>query len=108
MHGAGGVGGNELHVILFAGTGIGTAVLGVGAGGANHAGEPVLAQEQVDEAGARDLHAGEQRTVQVQLSGDGFGDLAGCLVEGAGTGHGNIRCYVAVFDIRRDLHDEIG
>ena len=108
VHGAGGVGGNELHVILFAGTGVGAAVFRVGAGGADSAGEPILTQEQVDEAGACNVHAGEQRAVQVQLGGDSLSDLAGCLMESTRTGHGNVGCYVTVFDVRRDLDDEIG
>ena len=29
-------------------------------------------------------------------------------MESTGTGHGNVGCYVTVFDIRRDLDDEIG
>ncbi len=108
VHGAGGVGGNELHVILFAGTNVGAAVLGVGDSGAYDAGEPALAQEQVDEAGAGDLEAVKQAAAQLQFCGDGLGDLARGFVERAGTGHGNIGCDVTVFDVGRDLDDEIG
>ena len=108
VHGAGGVGRNELDVVALACANVGAAVLGVGHGGTHNAGEPVLAKEQVDEAGACDLEAVKQAAVQLQFCGDGLGDLARGFVERAGTGHGNIGCDIAVFDVGRDLDDEVG
>ena len=32
----------------------------------------------------------------------------GCLVERARTGHGHVGCNIAVFDVSRDLDDEVG
>ena len=107
VHGAGGVGRNELHVVALARAGVGTAVLGVGAGGAQHAGEPVLGQEQVDEAGPGNVRPGKQGAVQVQLGGDGLGDLAGGLAEHPRPGHGQVGRHIAVFYVGGDLHDEI-
>ena len=108
VHGAGGVGGDELDVILFACARVGAAIFRVGDSGAHDAGEPVLAQEQVDEAGAGDLKAVKQAAVQLQFCGNGFCDLARCLVEGARTGHGHVGRNIAVFDVSRDLDDEVG
>ena len=108
MHRAGGVGGDELDIVALACADIGAAVFGVRHSGAHNAGEPVLRKEQVDEAGTGDLKPVEQAAVQRKLGGDSLGDLARCLVEGAGTGHGRIGGNVAVFDIGGDLHDEIG
>ena len=108
VHGAGGVGGDELDVILLACARVGAAIFGVGDSGAHDAGEPVLAQEQVDEAGAGDLNAVKQAAVQLQFCGNGLCDLARCLVEGARTGHSHVGRNIAVFDVSRDLDDEVG
>ena len=107
MHGAGGIGGNKFHVVAFAGAGVGAAVFRVGAGRPQNAGEPLLSQEQVDEAGARDVHPGKQGAVQVQFGGDGLGDLAGRFVEGPGAGHGQVGRHVAVLHVGGNFHNKV-
>ena len=109
VHGAGGVGGNKLHVVLQALAEVGAAVLLVLAGGAHHVGEPAQGGVQVDEAGAGDLHpvkigAGQLR----QMGGDGLGNHAGSLAEGAGAGHGQVAGHVAVLRVGGDLHNKAG
>ena len=107
VHGAGGVGGDKLHIIFLALAGIGAAVILACAGGAQHRGEPAVAQEEVDEAGACNLHAGKEAAVQIEGGNHSLSDLARRLVEGTGAHHGKVGGNVAVFGVGGDLDDEI-
>ena len=108
VHRAGRVGGDELHVVALASTAVGAAVLGLAAGGAQHAGEPAAAQKQVDEPGPRDLGAVEQAAGKVQRADDGLGNLPRRFAERARPGHCQVGSYVAVFHVGRDLHNKSG
>ena len=109
VHGAGGVGGNELHIILGALAVVGAAILLVGAGTQYHTGPVSRGQEQVDETGAGDLDLGKHAVGQVgQVGQQGLCDHSGGLAPGTGTGHGQVGGDVAVLHVGGDLHDEGG
>ena len=109
VHGAGGVGGNELHVVLGTLAVVGAAVLLIGTSAQHHAGPEGLGQEQVDEAGAGHLDLGEDAALDGgQMGNEGIGDHLGGLAPRAGTGHGEVGGNIAVLDVGGDLHDESG
>ena len=109
VHGAGGVGGNELHIILGTLAVVGAAILLVGAGTQYHTGPVSRGQEQVDETGAGDLDLGKHAVGQVgQVAQQGLCDHSGGLAPGTGTGHGQVGGDVAVLHVGGDLHDEGG
>ena len=109
VHGAGGVGRNELYVVLLALAVVGLAVVGGGAGRHHHPGPESGGQEQVDKAGAGHFRLGKAAAAQAgQVGQQGFGDHLGGLVPGAGTGHGDVRGDVAVLAVGGHLHDEGG
>ena len=109
VHGAGGVGGNELHIILGTLAVVGAAILLVGAGTQYHTGPVSRGQEQVDETGAGDLDLGKHAVGQVgQVGQQGLCDHPGGLAPGTGTGHGQVGGDVAVLHVGGDLHDEGG
>ena len=108
VHGAGGVGGNKLHVHLLALAPVGAAVLFVQGSGVDGAGVGPGAQVHVQKAGAGDLHPVHGAVRQVgQMGQDGLRDLAGGLFEHPGAGHGQVAGHVAVFRVGGDLHDEV-
>ena len=109
MHGAGGVGGDELHVVLGTLAVVGAAILLVGAGTQHDAGPEGGGEEQVDEAGAGHLDLGEDAAVQCgQVGDEGVGDHLRGLAPGARAGHGDVGGDVAVLDVGGDLYDEGG
>jgi len=109
VHGAGGVGRNELHVVLGTLAVVGAAVLLVGAGTQHHAGPEGGGEEQVDKAGAGHFHLGKHAVLDGRQMGQkGIGDHLGGLAPGAGTGHGQIGSDVTVLGVGRDLHDKSG
>ena len=109
VHGAGGVGRDELHIVLCALAVVGAAILLVCAGTQHDAGPEGGGKEEVDEAGAGHLDLGEDTAGQVgQVGDEGVGDHLGGLAPGACTGHGDVGSDVAVLDVGGDLHDEGG
>ena len=104
VHGAGGVGRDELHHHLLA------VALGVGAvSGALslHVGqdlaEPLGTQGEVQEAGAGDLHLLEEAALQLHVVHDGLGNGTGGLVHGLGARHGKGGGVVPVGSVLGDL-----
>ena len=87
MHGAGGVGGDELHHHPFA-RALGAGAVPLRLRGGQHLPVPFGAQGKVEEAGSRDLHLIEVAALQLQVVHDGLGDGSGGHVEGLGPGHG--------------------
>src|SRR5699024_5377163 len=109
VHGAGGVGRDELDVVLLALAVIGPAVVGGAAGRHDHASPEGGGQEQVDEAWAGHLGPGEAAVRQAgQVGQQGLGDHFGGLAPGAGPRHGDVGGDVAVLRVGRHLHDEGG
>ena len=89
LHGAGGVGGDELHHDLL------PVALGVGAVLSAlllHSGEniavPLGAKSKVQEAGASDLHLLEVAALQLQVIHNGLCNGPGSLVQSLGSRHG--------------------
>ena len=105
VHGAGGVGGNKLHHVFLALEHIVAAVVGalvLNAG--NGIGKPLVAQTEVQETGACDLHGGEVGAVKHHVLSQDTGDLTGIFAHGLGgcqTVGGGI---VPVGGILGDLH----
>ena len=109
MHGAGGVGRNELHVVLCALAVVGAAILFVGAGTQHNTCPEALGKEQVDEAGAGNFHLGEHAVLKGrQVCQQGVCDHLGRLAPGACTGHGEVGGDIAVLHIGGNLHDKGG
>ena len=109
VHGAGGVGGDELYQHLFPLAVVGTAVIRpLGQHVGHRRRVKGRGQEEVEEAGARHLRPLEEGTGQIQMSGDGFGDFPRGLAEGAGGHHGHIGGQIAVTPIRGDFNDKGG
>ena len=109
MHGAGGVGGNKLHVDFLAAAVVGTAVGGAGACAEHDARKIGTAQKQVDEAGARDFDLFKTAVLDIgQMRQQRFRDLTRRLVEGTRARHCEVRGNVAVFGVCGNLHDESG
>ena len=107
VHGTGGVGRNELHVVLCALAVVGAAILLVGAGTQHNTCPEALGQEQVDEAGTGNLHFGEHAVLKGrQMCQQGVCDHLGSLAPSACTGHGEVGGDIAVFHVGGDLHDK--
>ena len=104
VHGASGVGGDELHHHLFTVALVHRAVgvtLGLDVG--QHLAIPLAAQSEVQKAGASDLHLVKEGARQVQVVHNGLGDLPRGLVEGLGPRHGKGGGVVAVGGVLGDL-----
>ena len=109
VHGAGGVGRDELHVVLGTLAVVGAAVVLVGGCAQHDAGPEGRSQEQVDEAGAGHLHLGEDAALDGgQVGDEGVSDHPGSLAPGTGTGHGQVGGDVTVLGVGGDLYDESG
>ena len=109
VHGAGGVGGDELHHDLLAVEGVGAAVvLALGLHGGHHVVIPSFAQAEVQKAGARDLGGGEVAAIQGKVGKQGLRDLAGGQLQLPGAGHGEGAGEVAVGGVLGDLHGDRG
>ena len=105
VHGAGGVGGDELHHDLLPVPLVALAVsralpLDVG----EHLAVPAGAQVEIQKAGAGNLGPLEVGALQVQMVQDDLGDGPGRHVQGLGPGHGKGGCVVAVADLLGDIH----
>ena len=105
VHGAGGVGGDELHhhffpVALVALAVEGAFLLDLG----QHVAVPLVAQAEVQEAGAGDLHGGEDGAGEIHVVHQGLGNGAGGHLHGLGPGHGHGGGVVAVLGVLGDLH----
>ena len=108
MHGAGGVGRNEFHVIPLAAAKIGAAILGVGAGGLHHIPIEGRGEVKVQKTGARNFQPLKAAAFQLYLAGNGFGNGPGRFAESTGAGHGQVAGQIAVFRVTGDLYDKIG
>ena len=108
VHGAGGVGGDELHQHPFALAEIGAAVLAAQLVNIlqDLPVEPVVIGE-VQKAGTGDLALSEIGAFQVQVLLDGLSDLLGRHAEAAGSGHGGVAGPVPVGPVRRDLQSDL-
>ena len=105
VHGAGGVGGDELHHHLLAAALVHRAVtLPLGLDVGEHAAVPLAAQGEVQEAGAGDLHLVKKGAGQIQMADDHFGDLAGGPAQGLGPGHGEGGGVIPVGDVLGNLN----
>ena len=104
VHGAGGVGGDELHHDLLALQGV---VAAVGRPLLLHAGhgvpEPLVPQAEIQEARPGHLHGGEIGPGQVHVVHEDLGHLAGVLLQGLGGGQAEGGGVVAVGGILGDL-----
>ena len=104
MHGAGGVGGDELHHHLLAAAFVHRAVgLPLSLDVSEHAAVPLAAQGKVQEAGPGDLHLVKKGADQIQMADDHLGDLAGGLAQSLGPGHGEGGGIVPVGDVLGNL-----
>jgi len=109
VHGAGGVGRNELHIVLCALAVVGAAILLAGAGTQHNTCPEALGQEQVDEAGTGNLHLGENAVLKGgQMCQQGVCDHLGSLAPGACTRHGEVGGDIAVLHVGGNLHDKGG
>ena len=74
-------------------------------------GEPilqhVLAEPEIEEAGARDLDGGDARTIERQARTDVLGDRARRLPEPTGERHRQVRRDVAVLRVARPLEPDL-
>ena len=105
VHGARGVRGDELdHVLLAAQPVVAAVVALLLLNGGQNVGVPLVAEAEVQKAGARDLDARKVRVAQVHVLGQNFRDLAGILAHGLGCSQAERRRIVAVGGILRDLH----
>ena len=105
VHGAGGVRGDELdHILLAVQPVVAAVVFLLFFHGGDHVGIPLLAEAEVQKAGACDLNGGEVGVAQVHVLGQDLGDLAGILAHGLGSGQAEGRGIVAVGGILGDLH----
>ena len=105
VHGAGGVGGDELHHDLLA---LQDVVAAVGRPLLLHAGhgvpEPLVPQAEIQEARPGHLHGGEIGPGQVHVVHEDLGHLAGILLQGLGGGQAEGGGIVAVGGVLGDLH----
>ncbi len=105
VHGARGVRGDELdHVLLTLEPVVAAVVALLLLDGGQDVGVPLVAEAEVQKAGARDLDARKVRVAQVHVLGQDLCDLAGVLAHGLGCGQAERRRIVAVGGILGDLH----
>ena len=104
VHGARGVGGDELHHDRFALPLVDGAVpLSLRLNVAEHVRIPLAAQSKVQEARSRDLHLVKITAGQIQMLHDGLGDLPGRPVQRLGPRHGKGGGVIPVFHVLGDL-----
>ena len=105
VHGAGGVGGHELHHVLLPRQHIVlTIMLADGLDAGDSVGIPLAAQTEVQEAGTRQLHGGEVAALQCHVVNEGLGHLTGVHLHGLGRGQTKRGGIVAVGGVLGDLH----
>ena len=105
VHGAGGIGGDKLHIDPFALTVVDVTVSGaLFADGTEDFTVPALRKPEVDEAGTGDRDRGEKAPVQGAVFHQRVGDLARRHMKRAGTDHRVVCGIVAIGDILRDFH----
>ena len=109
MHGAGGIGRDELDHHLAAGADVAAPVGRALRSHGLERGEPrIFRQPEIDEPGARDLRARDQR-VRRQRRNQRLRQLTRILACRLGDAHGDIALEVAVLRIARTLdHDQGG
>ena len=104
VHGAGGVGGDELHHHLFGLVGPGAAVVGPFRGDVGEdVFKPAVAQAQVEEAGTRDLGGGKAGALQRHVGNQDLRRLAGRHAQKLCVLHGKAAGVIAVAQILGDL-----
>ena len=109
MHRAGRVGGDEFDHHLFALAVIAAPVLlAESLDVAQNIGVKARIEEEIEEAGTRDLAAVKVGRGQVEVGDDGLGNFAGRKTEGARSRHGRVARPVAVAAIGGDLQREGG
>ena len=105
VHGAGGIGGDELHHDLLPLALVQTAVvLALAGDGSEHIGVPAVGQAEVQKAGAGGLQRGKPGSLQLRILDQRLGDLARGHAQDAGAGHGVVGGKIAVGGILGDLH----
>ena len=105
MHGAGGVGGDELHHDLAARQHVAASVvLARRLNGGNGIAEPLIAQPEVHKAGACDLHRGEIAVLQRHMLRQNRRHLTGLHLHGLGRRQTERGSIVAVGHVLGDLH----
>ena len=105
VHGAGGVGGDELHHVLLSGQRVVAPVVGALRLHTGHGiAEPAAAQPEVQKTGAGQLHGGEIGVRQVHLLRQDLGHLPGVHLHGLGGSQAEGGGIVAVGGILGDLH----
>ena len=108
VHGAGGIGRNEFDHHLAAGADVAAPVSRALFGHVLQRGEPrVLRQTEIDEAGAGDLGARDQR-IRRQRGHQRLRQLARILARRLGDAHGDVALEVAVLRIARALDHHLG
>ena len=107
MHGAGRVGGNELHHDLFALTVVALAVaLALVLDLTEYGGKIALAQKEVDEAGSRDLAFFDKRIFEIDVIQNDLRRLDGRHAEYARACHRHIGRDIAVGAVGGFFDDE--
>ena len=104
VHGAGGVGGDELDHVLLALEALAAAVgVRLALHVLNDVGVPLFAETEVQEAGAGDLNRSKVGAVELHVLGEDIRDLARVLAHGLGGGQAEGGGVVAVGGILGDL-----
>ena len=105
VHGAGGVGGDELHHYLLAAHGVGAAVVrALGGDGGHDLAVPGGGEAEVYEAGARGLGGGEIAAGEVEVRDERVGYLPRRHVQCLCAGHGMVCGKVAVIRVLGHLY----
>ena len=105
VHGARGVGGDELHHDLLALEGVSGAVVGpFGLHSVHDTGIPAVIEAEIQKAGARDLGGSKVAALQIHMAQQGLGDIPGCLAQLLGGRQGKGGGKVAVGGVLGDLH----
>ena len=105
VHGAGGVGGDELdHVFLALETLTAAEIPALALNGGNDVGIPLPAEAEVQKAGTGDLNRGEIGSVKLHAGGQNIRHLARILVQRLGSSQTERRGIVAVGGILGDLN----
>ena len=105
VHGAGGVGGDELDHILPARKRVAAAVVpAFGFDGGEHVGKPLLTETEIQKAGTGNLHRGEVGAGQLHPFGEDPGDLARVLAHCLGSGETEGGGIVAVGGVLGNFH----
>ena len=105
MHGAGGIGGDELHHDLLSPQHIAASVvLSRRLNGGHGVAEPLVTQPEVHEAGACDLHRGKVAVLQRHMLRQNGSHLTGIHLHGLGRRQAEGGGIVAVGHVLGDLH----